>query len=34
LRSQTIQESFIIAAQLDIFQTLAIQEGIVSQIQT
>jgi hypothetical protein len=31
LRSQTIQESFIIAAQLDIFQTLAIQEGIVSQ---
>src|SRR5580692_10808251 len=33
MRSQTIQESFIIAAQLDIFQTLAIQEGIVSQIQ-
>src|SRR6201981_3907143 len=33
LRSQTIQESFIIAAQLDIFQTLAIQEGIVSQVQ-
>ena len=33
MRSQTIQESFIIAAQLDIFQTLAFQEGIVSQIQ-
>jgi hypothetical protein len=32
LRAQTIQESFIIAAQLDIFQTLAIQEGIVSQV--
>ena len=32
-RSQTIQESFIIAAQLNIFQTLAIEQGVVSQVQ-
>ena len=31
--SQTIQERFIIATQLDILQPLAIEQGIVSQVQ-
>src|SRR6476646_1348343 len=33
LGSQTIQERFIIATQLDILQPLAIEQGVVSQVQ-
>ena len=31
--SQTIQESFIVTAQLDVFEPQTLQQGVVGQIQ-